>query len=313
MKNNTVIVACDKNYFWGTFLLVASMRKFEMDEPVLVFQTDFLKEMKNCLAHFGNVNFVDAPSSVRNMAARKGEAMLCATTDYITWVDCDGFFYGNCSDLLIEQDSNAIHARLRSVEEMQRPNAKNNLYNISEHPGTIPKHVLEVWQKDVNELQEPAIKTTVSSCFFSLNKKHRDFIEKWQKQMDLILPNQNAQVVWDESIAYYQFDESVLNSLLCFMQNAPIITPVFKLDKDRNHIFHHMGFHPKPWQWWSPLSLRVYDRIMEIIKWASDNGYATLPLPLAFNPKYSWLHKHTGWWSYFMRAKRKILRKLKSQ
>ncbi|MBR6058111.1 MAG: hypothetical protein IKP58_08100 [Victivallales bacterium] len=311
MKNNTVVVACDKNYFWGTFLLVASMRKFGMDEPVLVFQSNFSQEMKDCLSRFGDIRFVDAPPSVRNMAARKGEAMLCATTDYITWVDCDGFFYGNCSDLLIEQNPDTIHARLRSPEEMMQPSSNKQFHTVDDIPETIPKHVLETWKKDVGDLSEPAIKTTITSCFFSLHKKHRDFIERWQEQMNRVLPDKNSEVTWNESIPYYQFDESVLNSLLCFMRNAPVVAPVFKLDKDRNHIFHHMVLHPKPWQWWNPSSLRAYDRIMEIIRWAIENGYATLPLPLAFNPQYSWLHRHTGWWSYIMRAKKKLLRKLK--
>ena len=313
MKNNTVVVACDKNYFWGTFLLVSSMRKFGMDEPVLVFQPDFPQEMKDCLARFGDISFVDAPTSFRNMTTRKGEAMLCADTDYITWVDCDGFFYGNCSDLLIEKDPDAIHLRLRSLEEMSQKTANNPFYASSDIPGKIAPHVLEVWQRDVGELTEPRLERCASACIFSLHKKHRNFIERWQEQMDRILPNKNTGVVFNDSVPYFQLDESVLNSLLFFMKDAPIATPEFKLNKDHNHIFYHMVLHPKPWQWWNPSSLRYYDRIMEIIQWAIDNGYATLPLPLAFNPKFSWLHRHTGWWSYVMRAKRKILRKLKSK
>ena len=131
--------------------------------------------------------------------------------------------------------------------------------------------------------------------------------------MDRVLPNKNTGVVFNDSVPYFQLDESVLNSLLFFMKNAPVATPNFKLDKDPSHFFYHMVLYPKPWQWWNPSSLRYYDRIMEIIQWSIDKGYATLPLPLAFNPNYSWLHRHTGWWSYAMRAKRKILRKLKSK
>ena len=196
---------------------------------------------------------------------------------------------------------------------MSRISSNNPFYTSSDTPGKISQHVLDVWQKDVGELTEPRLQSCATSCFFSLHKKHRDFIERWQEQMDRILPNKNTGVVLNDSVPYFQLDESVLNSLLFFMKDAPIASPEFKLDKDRNHIFHHMVLHPKPWQWWNSSSLRAYDRIMEIIKWAIDNGYTTLPLPLAFNPKYSWLHKHTGWWSYIIRAKRKLVNKLKSK
>ena len=36
MKNNTVVTIGDINYLWGIFLLVASIRKSGMDEPILV-------------------------------------------------------------------------------------------------------------------------------------------------------------------------------------------------------------------------------------------------------------------------------------
>ena len=34
--DNTICTAGDHNYLWGLFLLIASMRRFGMDEPVIV-------------------------------------------------------------------------------------------------------------------------------------------------------------------------------------------------------------------------------------------------------------------------------------
>ena len=36
MKNNTIITAGDRNYLWGIFLMIASLRRNGMDEPVIV-------------------------------------------------------------------------------------------------------------------------------------------------------------------------------------------------------------------------------------------------------------------------------------
>jgi len=36
MKNNTIVAASDMNYRWGVWLLIASIRKAGMDEPILI-------------------------------------------------------------------------------------------------------------------------------------------------------------------------------------------------------------------------------------------------------------------------------------
>ena len=55
MKNNTVVTVGDINYFWGIFLLIASMRKNGMDEPVLVGAYRFTPEAAAMLEQFGDV------------------------------------------------------------------------------------------------------------------------------------------------------------------------------------------------------------------------------------------------------------------
>ena len=51
MKNNTVVTVGDINYLWGLFLLIASMRKSGMDEPVLVGAHRFTPEAEEILKH----------------------------------------------------------------------------------------------------------------------------------------------------------------------------------------------------------------------------------------------------------------------
>ena len=55
MKNNTVVTAGDRNYLWGLFLLIASMRKTGMDEPVVVGAYDFTPEAEAILTQLGDV------------------------------------------------------------------------------------------------------------------------------------------------------------------------------------------------------------------------------------------------------------------
>ena len=58
MKNNTVVTAGGINYLWGLFMLIASMRKSGMDEPVLVGAHNFTPEAEAVLKQFGECRSV---------------------------------------------------------------------------------------------------------------------------------------------------------------------------------------------------------------------------------------------------------------
>ena len=117
MKNNTIITAGDRNYLWGIFLLIASLRRNGMDEPVIVGTRGFDAEAEAILSQMGDVRFYPLDSFRRSLTCCKAQVMLQAETDYITWVDSDGFFVGNCSARLIPETPGEIHARMRSPEE----------------------------------------------------------------------------------------------------------------------------------------------------------------------------------------------------
>lgn len=99
------------NYFWGVFLMIASMRCYGMREPVIVLGTGYTPEAGRLLSQFGDVTVHEASPSSRSLTCRKPEALLLAETDYATWVDCDGFFSGNCSALLTPPDQDHIRIR----------------------------------------------------------------------------------------------------------------------------------------------------------------------------------------------------------
>lgn len=288
MKNNTVVIASDMNYVWGAFLLVASMRRCGMDEPVLVYASKFTDAAKAALNGLGGVTIIDAPEKRRSQTCTKPEAMLLADTDYMTWVDCDGFFTGNCSDLLIPDTPGEFHIRIRGKAE-----------NALVYPGlggNIPQDILDQWQKDVGERKEPRLLTSCSPGVVSIEKGNRAFLERWRDQMYRVIPEGDTGVTDYRSKAYFHTDESVLTSLLSFMENPPPVTATYHMDKDPKRLYVHFGYNPKPWNGWAPQSLRHFDGYMEVIDYVLDNNLK-MPGALPF-----FLRKENKSWCRILRV-----------
>ncbi len=273
MKNNTVVVASDMNYLWGVYLLIASMRCYGMDEPVLVYASNFTERAKKALEALQGVSIVDTPRKTRSQTCTKPDAMLLTETEYATWVDCDGFFTGNCSDLLIPDAPELFHIRLRGKVE--------NELVYPGYGGEIPAHILECWQRDVGERREARYQAAFTANFIALHKSNRPFLERWRAQMQKVLPEGDSGVIDHRSEAYFHTDESVLTSLLCFSENPPQITPSYHMDKDPRRLYIHFGFNPKPWNGWAPESLRHFDAYMKIVDFVLEKHYP-LPGPLPF-------------------------------
>lgn len=263
MNNNTIVIASDSNYVWGVFLLISSIRKSGMDEPILVLAKSYSEEDFSCLRQFSNVRFVNYPESRKSMACSKPIAMLCADTEYITWVDCDGIFTNNCSHYLTS--SGGIHFRLRDKKENAEVFKKH--YRKNDIKGEIPKHILKIWREDIGENIKPLFDTCGSSCFFSVHNKYRYLLEKWRDQIDIVLPDDNVGVVDNRSEAYFQTDESVLNSLLMFSRGVSK-PDEYKLNKDPNASYIHFTYLPKPWQMWNSYTIKYFDIIVELVEWA---------------------------------------------
>lgn len=280
MKNNTVVTAGDINYLWGIFLLIASMRKNGMDEPVLVGAYRFTPEAAAMLEQLGNVRIHHLDSTSRSLTCIKPAIMLLADTEYITWVDSDSFFTGNCSARLIPEHPGEIHIRKRS--EQENPQAFRN-YTCGEDGHTIPATILDAWRSDVGERETPRNLQSCSACFLSVHKSARPFLKRWDKQMMKLLPAGNVGVV-DRSLKFYhQLDESVLNSLLCFADCAPETAENYRLDKDVNELYVHFIGSPKPWRGWTPYSIRHFKRYTDVVSYALAAGFirpADVPFPL---------------------------------
>ena len=263
------------------FLLVASMRKSGMDEPVIVGAKGLAPEDEAVLKQFGDVSIYSLDSTKRNLTCHKPEVMLRADTDYITWTDGDAFFTGNCSELLPPEEPGAIHIRQRAPEENIMAFVG---HNFGEDGKSFPKAILEQWQKDVNGNDKPAYLQACSACFLSVHRNSRIFLEKWHKQIQFILPKRNVGVTDKKLTYYHQLDESVLNSLLYFYPHAPKVSGTFKLNKDYKHCYIHFAGSPKPWMSWIPSSITHFDQYVDVVEYVVAQRYK-LPSRVPFSLK----------------------------
>ena len=278
MKNNTVVTVGDANFGWGIFLLIASMRKSGMDEPVLVGAYRFPPGLADALTQFDDVTICPLDRIERSLTCYKPTVMRQARTDYITWIDGDGFFSGNCSKRLPPLNDDEIHIRMRQPGE----NAQAfRGYEYGEDGRSIPKAVLEAWKADVAGSAEPRTLRSCVASSFSIHRSALPFLEKWHEQMLKVLPSGNVGVV-DHTLKYYHMlDESVLNSVLSFYPGAPRVSDEYRLDKDENELFRHFWGNPKPWNGWTRYSFRHFDAYAAVADWALEQG-CKLPGPLPY-------------------------------
>lgn len=313
MRNNTVVTIGDRSYLWGVFLLIASMRKSGMEEPVIVCAAGCGERESRILEGLGGVRVVPAPPTARTLACSKPDAMLLADTEFVTWVDSDGFFTGNVSEKLVPLSPGEIHIRMRGE-------AENALAFASHRFGgdgrAIPAEVLEAWRKDVPGAWEaaPGIPRCCSDCLLSLHRSHRSLLEAWRDQMARVLPSGNVGVVDRRLPFYHQLDESVLNSLLCFLPGAPRVSDEYRLDREPEALFVHFVCHPKPWVGWTPSSLPKFGRYLDVVDYAVEAGLE-LPGPLPFSLR----RENRAWCSLlagpvlYRHKFRRLLRRIKTQ
>ncbi len=217
------------------------------------------------------------------MTCEKPDIMLKTETEFVTWVDCDGFFSGNCSGILTDP-ADVIYIRKRTPSEISELYHRQRM--PGENPDAVPHVILDAWQKDVGERADPAMKSTISANLISIHRSRFPFLEKWKKQMQTVLPP-DVGVQNRSSFAYFQTDEAVLNSLLLFAGDAPVVTEHYLADRQDAAHYIHFSFNPKPWTFWNPRAFRHYETVMEIIEWAFRNGYApAIPLPFSFRKQH---------------------------
>ena len=269
LPSNTVVTAGDVNYLWGLFLLIASMRKEGMSEPVIVGTRNFTPEAERILVQLGGVSFHSLDHADHSLTCYKAEMMLKAETEYVSWADSDAMFCGNCSDRLTPCATDVIHVRRRTRPEM--PAAFPPPYNL--------KEILQRWSQDVEAMSgRPARQNSseelareflsVSACYLSVARSQEAFLRCWHRMMMEVLPAGDAGVVDRSLRCYHQLDESCLNACLTFQENAPRISDEYRLHKNTQGVFVHFVGRPKPWVGWIPSSIRHFDRVVDVVEWA---------------------------------------------
>ena len=273
--NTTVVTAGDRKFAWGALLLIASMRRNGMPHPAVVGAMDWPPEMKRRLEALGGVTILELPFSRQCVACQKPMLMGCdeVKTDWVCWADADGAFVGDCSEWLTGDDPEEIVVR-----------------KCSPPPPLLTAETLAIWQRDVAQLCGKALPesrlgdTTVNNPFIVLHRKWRPFLERWQIQTEKVIAP-DVTTPWQKKSAYFQTDESVLGSLLCFDPEAPKVTEHYKANGsvDRSRYFAHFAYNPKPWQMWNPYSVKYHDVVMAVVDWLVEQKIVTpseLPIPL---------------------------------
>ncbi len=277
--NSTVVTAGDAAYAWGTLLLVASMRRNGMPHPVVVGAMDWPETMKRRLLALGGTKIVELPKSRQCVACQKPLLMGCdeVETDWVCWADADGAFIGDCSEWLAGGNPDEIVIR-----------------RYDPVPPDFTPTNLETWRRDVERLCGRALPasrlaTRVNSAFIVIHRRQREFLARWKRQIEGVLPA-DVGIVMQQGEAYFQTDESVLASLLAFDPDAPAVAEAYPADGrvDPARYYAHFAYNPKPWQMWNARAMRWRGDVWAVADWLVERGIVAardLPLPL-----------RRGWW-----------------
>jgi hypothetical protein len=273
--NLTIVSIADQNYFWGLFLLGASVERWKLGDKLMMFHTGLDADSTRYLEQFSRVELRKMrEGSPFRLHCRKPEAMLQADGEYVAWLDSDCLAIGDLNEDMIPANGE-MQARMRTPRETIADLGR--FYQKGERPGGLPKLVLDTWREDVGERKIAKIDAMVPSNVFVLHSKFMPFIEHWERQMRKVL-NPECGTLDSKNPAYYLTDESVLNSLLAFAEFSPNVAE-YKLAAARNRHIAHFISSPKPWVHWLPRNLYCLPFVLETIEWAKANGKEVPPLP----------------------------------
>ena len=280
--NTTVVTAGDANFAWGTFLLVASMRMNGMKQPVLVGAMGWSDEMKRRVEALGGVTIKDLPLSRQCVTCQKPLLMMddAIDTEWVCWADSDAAFVGDCTEWLCGANPDEIVIR-----------------RYDPPPADFTKENLAVWKRDIEKFcgganAESRYTTRVNAPFIVINRKWKRFLETWNRQIQNVLPP-DVEIIMKHGSPYFQTDESVLGSLLCFLPDAPKIAERYAANGsvDKSRYFAHFAYNPKPWQMWNSYSLKWHGEVRPVVDWLLENGHVKPDeLPLALRK---------GWWPFW--------------
>lgn len=269
--NSTIVTVTDNRYFMPVFILILSLKYHKVQSFIKILGVQLSDEQKKLYEQFENVEVFDADlTNTRNPATRKAEAILLAADDAvetISLLDGDCIATGDITKYLTK-DVHGLSVRAKSRDEDGVNFSKINRYGADDEYGSIPNTILKKWQADVCERSEPRITNTVCGGNLTVKKSKLDFIRCWHDQMMAVLPNKPVKMAYDYSdFAYFQMDESVLNSLLAYKHTVPTISSGW-FDKDPDAYVAHLGpCNPRYWIFWRRDRLRYFDQVMSLITW----------------------------------------------
>jgi hypothetical protein len=284
---HAIVTISDRRFFIAVFVLIVSLRRYNVQAVIHVLSVGLSPEEKALIEQFPDVHvFEGDPANLRNPTCRKAEAILTAAdtkADVISLLDADCIINGDITPYL-DQEVKGLSACLKPPSEDGAVFRKR--YDPDDEFGTIPKRVLAQWRQDVGERTEPAIANTACGGNLSIHRDYLDFVRRWHEQMMKVLPNRDLGVAHDfASTAYFQLDESVLNSLLAFAHKTP---PLSRSNFDLNPdacVLHLGPCNPRYWAFWRKDRLRYYRPVMDLLDWARAQGYKLPKLPWALNKK----------------------------
>jgi len=267
MHENTIVTACDANYFWGAFLLCLSIRRTGSMAPVHVLHPDLLPAQVDMLEQLQQVRCIATQTPFAML--QKPEALLSADTTWVTWLDCDTIWQGDLSGL-IGGPQPGIQIRVRGPEEnaIQFTESTQEPENAV---GCVPRSVMSQWREDVGELDFPRLQRMVVSNVIAL---HRDFHwlpQRWHDLMQRVSKNP-ALLVDKTNPAYRITDEAALTALLAYCNTEVPVLP-YRLDEADNRKIIHFEGRPKPWQGWQQRYLHHYDTVTDIIAWGEEQAF----------------------------------------
>ena len=277
-----VVTAGDGAYAWGALMLAASMRRNGMPHPVVAGAMGWNDIQKSRIRALGGVEISEIGATKQCLACHKPRIMGCdeVETPWVCWVDADGLFVGDCSEWLKGDDEDEMR-----IKRCDPP------------PPDFTPGTLATWRRDVERfrgraLEESRYQTRVQSGVILLNRKWKRFLQAWDEQINNVLPP-DVQILMEKGSAYYQTDESVLASLLCFDLDAPRVSEQYKFDGkvDPKRYYLHFGYNPKPWQMWNTYAMRFREEAFRTAEWLVENGIvkkSEVPRPL-----------RRGWWPLY--------------
>ncbi len=275
-ESQMIVTSCDQRFLWGAFILIGSLRYHGVKLPIHVVTFGVAESDRRLLEGLGGVRTFPADTSnPRNIACQKATAILTSEADHIAWIDSDCLCTGDITSL-IEAPAQSIQIRLRPPAEIAY--LFRLRYAANEPRGPLPQVVLDTWQKDVGERTAPRLNTSCNAFLFVIHRQHLDFVRKWERQIEKVIPPQDFGIVNDRSVAYFLLDEAVMSSLLAFADHAPAVSP-FRLAGDPARQVIHFGGMPKPWTKWMTRNLEYFDAVVTVIEWLQAQGIATPPVP----------------------------------